>query len=101
MRMTALVVSLLGEEGCERRVGCSGVAGKVVDGFDACWEAVRKTLATVPWVAAPRQVRWPLHTWRLTTAGRMACSQRQLVASTPGESDKPSRQTVAGCKEVL
>lgn len=49
-----------------------------------CWPAVRSTVITRPWVAAPRQVRLPPHTLRLTTAGRMACSPRQLVASTPG-----------------
>ena len=35
------------------------------------------------WVAAPRQVRLPPHTLRLTTAGLIACSALQFVASTP------------------
>ena len=49
-----------------------------------CWDAVRSTLIIRPWVSAPRQVRLPPHTLRLTTAGRMACSARQFVASMPG-----------------
>ena len=42
------------------------------------------TEASVCWVAAPRQERLPPHTLRVTTAGRMACSARQLVASMAG-----------------
>ena len=38
------------------------------------------TLASTCWVSAPRRVRLPPHTLRVTTAGRMACSARQLVA---------------------
>lgn len=47
-----------------------------------CWWAVRSTLMMLPWVAAPDQVRFPPHTLRLTTAGRMACSACRFVAST-------------------
>ena len=35
-------------------------------------------------MSAPLRVRLPPHTLRMTTAGRMACSARQLVASTDG-----------------
>ena len=48
------------------------------------WRAVRTTLARTCWVSAPLRVRLPPHTLRMTTAGRMACSARQLVASTDG-----------------
>src|ERR1700680_1866287 len=34
---------------------------------------------------APRVVRFPPQTLRVTTMGRMACSARQLVASRPGQ----------------
>lgn len=40
------------------------------------------TVESVAWVAAPCRVRLPPQTVRLTTAGRIACSARQLVAST-------------------
>jgi hypothetical protein len=33
------------------------------------------------WVSAPRALRFPPQTLRITTAGRIACSARQLVAS--------------------
>ena len=33
---------------------------------------------------APTQVRFPPHTFRCTTAGRIACSPSQLVGSTSG-----------------
>ncbi len=46
-----------------------------------CWLAVRSTLMTRTWVAAPRQVRFPPRTFRFTTAGRIAYSPRQFVAS--------------------
>lgn len=59
----------------------------------ACWAAVLSTLMMVPWVAAPRQVRFPPHTFRLTTAGRMACSARQLVAWRPGSSGTTPKVT--------
>ena len=42
------------------------------------------TEASVCCVAAPRQERLPPHTLRVTTAGRMACSARQLVTSMAG-----------------
>jgi hypothetical protein len=41
-------------------------------------------LARTCQVPAPAQVRLPPQALRLTTAGRMACSARQLVAYTPG-----------------
>jgi len=40
-------------------------------------------LIILAWVAAPRQVLFPPQTLRFTTAGRIACSARQFVASTP------------------
>ena len=52
------------------------------------WRAVRTTLASTCWVSAPRRVRLPPHTLRVTTAGRMACSARQLVASIDGSHKK-------------
>ena len=52
-----------------------------------CW-AVRSTLVRTCWVAAPRAERLPPQTLRLTTAGRRACSARQLVASTVGSKRK-------------
>ena len=48
------------------------------------WAHVRRTLATIDCVAAPRGVRFPPQTFRVTTAGRIACSTCQLVASTSG-----------------
>jgi hypothetical protein len=45
-----------------------------------CWVAVRSTLARTCQVLAPFQVALPPHCLRQTTAGRMACSARQLVA---------------------
>ena len=42
------------------------------------WRAVRTTLDSTCWVSAPRRVRLPPHTLRMTTAGRMACSARQF-----------------------
>ena len=53
--------------------------------------AVRTTLARTCWVSAPFRVRLPPHTLRMTTAGRMACSARQLVASTDGSHRKVKR----------
>ena len=53
-------------------------------GSRPCWTAVRSALMIRPWVVAPRQVLFPPQTLRLTTAGLIACSARQLVASTPG-----------------
>ena len=53
-------------------------------GLHWCWQAVRMTEASVCCVAAPRQERLPPHTLRVTTAGRMAWSARQLVASMAG-----------------
>ena len=52
------------------------------------WRAVRTTLARTCWVSAPLRVRLPPQTLRVTTAGRMACSARQLVASTDGSHRK-------------
>ena len=52
------------------------------------WRAVRTTLASTCWVSAPLRVRLPPQTLRVTTAGRMACSARQLVASTDGSHRK-------------
>ena len=52
------------------------------------WRAVRTTLASTCWVSAPRRVRLPPQTLRVTTAGRMACSARQLVASIDGSHKK-------------
>ena len=48
------------------------------------WAAVRRTLASTCWLSAGRRVRLPPETFRMTSAGRMACSARQLVASTDG-----------------
>ncbi len=49
------------------------------------WLAVRRTEARTSCVAAPRWVRFPPpQTLRVITAGRTACSARQLVASIPG-----------------
>ena len=45
-----------------------------------CWQ-VANTLARISWARAPAVVRLPPKTLRLTTAGRMACSAGQLVAS--------------------
>ena len=46
------------------------------------WRAVRTTLDSTCPVSAPlRRVRLPPHTLRMTTAGRIAYSARQLVAS--------------------
>ena len=56
------------------------------------WRAVRTTLASTCWVSAPRRVRLPPHTLRVTTAGRMACSARQLVASMDGSQRKRHAQ---------
>ena len=50
--------------------------------------AVRTMLASTCWVSAPWRVRLPPHTLRMTTAGRMACSARQLVASSDGSHRK-------------
>ena len=52
------------------------------------WRAVRRTLASTCWVSAPLRVRLPPQTLRVTTAGRMACSARQLVASIDGSHKK-------------
>jgi len=65
-------------------VGCPGEADEEVGRVDALLGAVRSALMIRPWVAAPRQVRLPPETLRTTTAGRMACSPRQLVAPTSG-----------------
>ena len=60
------------------------------------WRAVRTTLARTCWVSAPWRVRLPPHTLRMTTAGRMACSARQLVApSVPSIPREVSRQAGA------
>ena len=63
------------------------------------WRAVRTTLARTCWVSAPLRVRLPPQTLRMTTAGRMACSARQLVASTDGCHRKVKRapNSVARC----
>src|SRR5713226_223312 len=57
----------------------------MVAGMATCrCTAVRRRLARMYWVWAPRAERLPPHTLRITTAGRIACSARQLVASTVG-----------------
>ena len=63
------------------------------------WRAVRTTLASTCWVSAPWRVRFPPHTLRITTAGRMACSARQLVASSEGSHRKRNTagNSVARC----
>ena len=63
------------------------------------WRAVRTTLASTCWVSAPWRVRLPPHTLRMTTAGRMACSARQLVASSEGSHKKRNTawNSVAKC----
>ena len=50
-------------------------------------------------MSAPLRVRLPPHTLRMTTAGRMACSARQLVASTDGShrNVKRAENSVARC----
>jgi hypothetical protein len=58
------------------------------------------TLIGVCWVSAPCGVRLPLQCLRLTTAGRIACSARQLVAATPGVVRK-AQQVLALVGEVL
>ena len=60
------------------------------------WRAVRTTLASTCWVSAPWRVRLPPHTLRMTTAGRMACSARQLVASSEGSHRRVSSSSNAG-----
>src|SRR5713226_8490121 len=47
-------------------------------------------------VCAPRAVRFPPHTLRATTIGRMACSARQFVASRPGADAIPSGSAHSG-----
>ena len=49
---------------------------------EARWVLVRNTVARTCCVCAPSRVRLPPETLRFTTAGRSACSARQLVAST-------------------
>ena len=63
------------------------------------WRAVRTTLARTCWVSAPWRVRLPPHTLRMTTASRMACSARQLVASSEGSHKKRNTagNSVARC----
>ena len=71
-------------------MGCglrSSVVKSSVRSTSRC-RAVRMTLARTCWVCAPRVVRLPPQILRLTTAGRMACSARQLVASTSGAHKK-------------
>src|SRR5262249_55076987 len=53
-------------------------------GSRSCMAAVVSTLASTCQVSAPARVRLPPQLLRHTTAGRMACSARQLVACTPG-----------------
>ena len=50
-------------------------------------------------MSAPWRVRLPPHTLRMTTAGRMACSARQLVASSEGSHKKRNTagNSVARC----
>ena len=48
------------------------------------WRAVRTTLASTCWVSAPRRVRLPPHTLRVTTAGRMAWVQLWVPAGARG-----------------
>src|SRR2546430_12887702 len=43
------------------------------------------TLFRSSWPCAPFSVLFPPQTLRATTAGRMACSPRQFVASSPGQ----------------
>lgn len=59
---------------------------------------VRATLASTGCVSAPRRVRLPPQTFRATTAGRMACSARQLNAEClvmrgPGRRDSALQVT--------
>ena len=68
------------------RWSASGTTGSVArsivaisGGRSRCrWEAVRTTLASTCWVSAPWRVRLPPQTFRMTTAGRMACSARPV-----------------------
>ena len=57
-------------------------------GLSARCVVVRMTLARICWLFAPAQDRLPPHTLRVTTAGRIACSARQLVASIDGSNRK-------------
>jgi len=65
------------------RRGCPGEACEELDHVEVLLAAVRMRLIILAWVAAPRQVLFPPQTLRFTTAGRIACSARQFVASTP------------------
>src|ERR1700675_2531155 len=60
---------------------------------------VRTTLARTCCVSAPRRVRLPPQIFRATTAGRIACSARQFVASMPGTHRKANTagNSVARC----
>jgi hypothetical protein len=61
-------------------VGCGCVAGiGVATGSRCCMVAVIRTLARTCQVSAPMVVRLPPQFLRMMTAGRMACSARQLV----------------------
>ena len=64
------------------------------------WRAVRTTLASTCWLSAPWRVRLPPQTFRITTAGRMACSARQLVASIDRSHKKrnTAANSVARCR---
>src|SRR5919197_5757738 len=53
-------------------------------GSCCCRRALPSTLARTCQAPATAQVALPPHCLRHTTAGRMACSARQLVACTPG-----------------
>lgn len=48
------------------------------------WLQVTSTELRTAWAWAPIQVRLSPQTLRFTTAGRIACSARKLVASTLG-----------------
>jgi len=69
--------------GTSSGVGCPArrVRNSITSRF--CWAAVRMRLIIPCLGGAPRQVLFPPQTSRFTTAGRIACSARQFVASTP------------------
>ena len=51
------------------RCGRSGAVASSVGRSRSRWRAVRTTLASTCWVSAPRRVRVPPQTFRMTTAG--------------------------------
>ena len=65
-------------------VGARTSVTSTVAGSSPRWWVVRSTDARTCWVCAPRALRLPPQTLRSITAGRIAGSARQLVASIAG-----------------